>query len=218
MPRLRLTPPFRLQRTSGPSALEDGEGRTLERLDLRTWPGRVRRGPGCVRAANVDKSASNIISAGLFVREDCRTVLVDHGAGGALRAHLGAADTYGCFGTPPASGAIAEDELGIPGGDRPLAFDNFSVDVNGKATGASTAPTGCNLGADPGCVPPAGVLLGNPCAVDADCNFKVGTCVDAICPACPSGMAAFLILTVFCDPTAGPGCVALTTLFAICEP
>ena len=98
---LHISPPYRLDVNKQLTALLNGEAKQLERLDLQGEAGRVRRGPGVSRGIQVSASASTIVSCGVFVRPDCRRVLVDQSASGVLRAHFGTGLQPRCAGPLP---------------------------------------------------------------------------------------------------------------------
>ncbi len=86
MPWTRLPNPFKLERTTFVAKTPEGAARVLQNTDMQSTPGRLKRGRGYCRSDEVSGSASIITACGVFVRRDCRKVLVDASAAGTWRA------------------------------------------------------------------------------------------------------------------------------------
>lgn len=94
--------PVEFNRTIASEKLDFDQAAMLQHIDLLTSPGRVIRGKGASRA-DYEPSASTITAAEVFVRNDCRRIVVDSSLAGTWRANPGRA-----FGGQPCLGPAPE--------------------------------------------------------------------------------------------------------------
>ena len=75
MPLIHILP-SELDRSTAQEKLGPQQAAILQHVDLQTIPGRILRGAGCSRT-DMTSSSSTLTAAEVFIRNDCRRVVVD---------------------------------------------------------------------------------------------------------------------------------------------
>lgn len=102
---LSIPAPAALERKLHPTKVPPAFALQARRIDLTSALGRVQRGKGMARTADIEAQADTVLGAGIFILGGCRKVVLDADANGDLRAHVtnaaGFAGGFGCVGPMP---------------------------------------------------------------------------------------------------------------------
>jgi len=122
-----LPNPFSLDTTAHPLQLQPIKATQLQRADTQTRQGRIIRGRGMARCEDIPGSTNTIIACGVFVRKDCRRVVLTQDSSGTVEIRLGA--TEGIVGFPCAGPLPAWQDFDVEPGDQ-LVYINLLSDSN----------------------------------------------------------------------------------------
>lgn len=195
--------PQRLSRQPD-TGLAPSEAPQLQRIELRQWVGRVRRGPGHSKAQDVTGSTLTVLGCGAWQQRGCRRWLVA-GDGSNVKAHPGVQRyTAGATQTPiypNCSGPLPEANDNTGGGgefDGGGGEDGNGVPPAGAPGGWGGWPGGGGPQFGPSggtsCIAPFTGMYGDePTLAEAQAKYAVGTVMEQVCTRCPSGYAYWRI-------------------------
>ena len=130
-----LPNPYSLNTNTHPLHLQPIQAVTLQRADTQTRQGRIIRGRGMARFDTVTPNASTIVACGVFMRKDCRHVVLAQTAAGAIELHMGSG--LGIPGYPCAGPLPTWNDIELEPGDY-MVYVNATVAYNSAS--AATAP------------------------------------------------------------------------------
>ena len=130
-----LPNPFSLDTTTHPLQLQPIKAMQLQRTDTQSLQGRISRGRGMARCDAVTPNTTTVVACGVFVRKDCRRVLLAQDTAGTVTLHMGSG--LGIPGFPCAGPLPSWQDMGLLPGDYLVYIDARTAY---DSASAATAP------------------------------------------------------------------------------
>lgn len=134
---INLPNPFALDTTTDPLSVGSIKATDLQFADTQTRQGRIMRGRGMARCVDVAGNASTVVACGVFIRKDCRRVLLSQDAAGVVTLSMGPGTGIAGF---PCAGPLSEwSDLELEIGDQ-LVYVKPDVSPESAPSSLSSVP------------------------------------------------------------------------------
>lgn len=136
---VNLPNPFALDTTTDALSVATIKATDLQFADTQTRQGRIMRGRGMARCIDVAGNSNTVVACGVFIRKDCRRVLLSQDTSGVVTLSMGPGIGIAGF---PCAGPLPEwNDLELEDGDQLLYIDPTVSPESAPARLASASVT-----------------------------------------------------------------------------